>query len=108
MAGGRAGDGPRLPGPAGGRHAGAAVADKARDAGTGREAACAAGAAAAVPPRRGRERVPCDRHPHEVRFVAERFFGGIGRLRRVATRHGRKAAGCLGFVRLAAVRVVLA
>ena len=40
--------------------------------------------------------------------MAERFFGGIGRLRRVATRHDKKAAGRLGFVRLAAVRVVLA
>ena len=106
--GGQAGDSLGLPGLIEGQDTGAVIADKAYDAGTNREAVYAA-EAAAIPPRKSREeKVPCDRHLYKERFVVECLFGRIKRRRRVATRYDKKAANHLGFVWLAAIRIMLA
>lgn len=53
------------------------------------------------PTRTAQKRYDKARYKH--RDVIERFFGGIKRFRRVATRYEKKAENYLGFVWLAAV-----
>ena len=81
-------------------------------AGSDRDALVAAiparGAAPVVKPSRSRKAPrPVDWHLDRERNVVERFWSKVTPYRRVATRHGKKAANFLASVRVAAVVVML-
>jgi len=48
-----------------------------------------------------------DRHRYRERNVCERFWSKAKQYRRVATRYEKKAANFLGFVKVAAIMVML-
>ena len=68
----------------------------------------AGGAEAVIPPKKNRilQRED-DKHQEKERNLAERFINRIKHYRRVATRHEKTARNFLGFVRVAAIMVVL-
>ena len=66
------------------------------------------GAEAVIPSRANRlEPRTLDRHTYKERNVVERFWARAKQFRRVATRYDKKAANVLGFVRVAALTVML-
>ena len=65
-------------------------------------------AEAVIPPRANRSEPRArDRHTYKERNVVERFRAQAEPFRRVATRYDKKAANVLGFVRVAALTVML-
>ena len=109
LTGSQADDGPHLPEPIADADTDYVIADEACDSADNRAATAAAGAGAAIRPRRNRkERIDCDRPVCKERQVAEGCFGKLKRCRRIATRYDKKAADFLGFAWLASIKIMLA
>jgi transposase len=86
----------------------AVIADKGYDKKALAEEVESRGAQAVIPTQVGRkdQRV-IDRHLYRERNLVERFRSKIKQYRRVATRHEKKAANFLAFVKVAAMMVML-
>ena len=91
-----------------GHDAEAVIADKSYDGDDFVEAIEAGGSAAVIPPRKNRIfKREYDKHLYKERNLAERFINRIKQDRRVATRYEKTARNFLGFIRLAAIMVLL-
>jgi transposase len=86
----------------------AVIADKAYDGDKFVAAIEASGAEPVIPPKKNRIfRRDYDKHLYKERNLAERFINRIKQYRRVATRYEKTARNFLGFVRVAAIMVLL-
>ena len=86
----------------------AVMADRAYDADHLHDAILEAGAEPVIPPRRHRRRPHAyDTALYKERNLIERFFAKLKQFRRVATRYDKLLANFLGFVKLAAVAILL-
>jgi transposase len=67
------------------------------------------GATAVIPPRENRiEQRKYDKDLYKDRNLVERFWSRMKQFRRIATRYEKTACNFLGFVRVAAIMVLLA
>jgi transposase len=86
----------------------AVIADKAYDSDDYVATIEVSGAAAVIPPKKNRIfKREYDKHLYKERNLAERFINRIKQHRRVATRYEKTARNFLGFVRVAAIMVLL-
>jgi transposase len=85
------------------------IGDKGYDSDEFVKAIEAGGATAVIPPRENRiEQREYDKDLYKHRNLVERFWSRMKQFRRVATRYEKTAANFLGFVRVAAIMVLLA
>ena len=86
----------------------AVIADKGYDGDDFVATIEARGAEAVIPPKKNRIfQREYDKHTYKERNLAERFINRIKQFRRVATRYEKTARNFLGFVRVAAIMVLL-
>jgi transposase len=91
-----------------GHDAEAVIADKGYDGDKFVAAIEAAGAAAVIPPKKNRVfKREYDKHIYKERNLVERFINRIKQYRRVATRYEKTARNFMGFIRVAAIMVLL-
>ncbi len=84
------------------------IADRAYDADHPHDAILEAGAEPVIPPRRHRRRPHAyDKALYKERNLIERFFNKLKQFRRVATRYDKLLTTYIGFVKLAAVAILL-
>jgi transposase len=84
------------------------IGDKGYDSDEFVEAIKSAGATAVIPSRENRiEQRKYDKDLYKDRNVVERFWSRMKQFRRVATRYEKTACNFLGFVRVAAIIVML-
>jgi transposase len=87
----------------------AVIGDKGYDSDELVDAIKAKGAEAVIPPRENRiEQREYDKEQYKDRNLVERFWSRMKQFRRVATRYEKTACNFLGFVRVAAIMVMLA
>jgi transposase len=85
------------------------IGDKGYDSDEFVRAIETAGATAVIPPRENRiEQREYDKDLYKDRNLVERFWSRMKQFRRVATRYEKTARNFLGFVRVAAIMVLLA
>ena len=85
------------------------IGDKGYDSDEFVKAIEAGGATAVIPPRENRiEKREYDKDLYKDRNLVERFWSRMKQFRRVATRYEKTARNFLGFVRVAAIMVLLA
>lgn len=85
------------------------IGDKGYDSDEFVKAIEAGGATVVIPPRENRiEQREYDKDLYEVRNLVERFWARMKQFRRVATRYEKTACNFLGFVRVAAIMILLA
>jgi transposase len=85
------------------------IGDKGYDSDEFVKAIEAGGAKAVIPPRENRiEQREYDKDLYKDRNLVERFWNRMKQFRRVATRYEKTARNFLGFVRVAAIMVLLA
>jgi transposase len=85
------------------------IGDKGYDSDEFVRAIETAGATAVIPPRENRiEQREYDKDLYKARNLVERFWSRMKQFRRVATRYEKTARNFLGFVRVAAIMVLLA
>jgi len=86
----------------------AVIADRAYDADHLHDAILEAGAEPVIPPRRHRRRPHAyDKALYKERNLIERFFNKLKQFRRVATRYDKLLVNFMGFVKLAALAILL-
>jgi putative transposase len=86
----------------------AVIADRAFDADHLHDAILEAGAKPVIPPRRHRRRPHAyDKALYKERNLIERFFNKLKQFRRVATRYDKLLVNVMGFVKLAALAILL-
>ena len=86
----------------------AVIGDRAYDADRLHDAVLESGAEPVIPPRRHRRSPHAyDKVLYEERNRIERFFNKLKQFRRVATRYDKLLANFLGFVKLAALAILL-
>lgn len=91
-----------------GHDCGAVIADKGYDGDAFVAAIEAGGAVAVIPPKKNRIfKREYDKHIYKERNLAERFINRIKQYRRVATRYEKTARNFMGYVRVAAIMVLL-
>ncbi len=84
------------------------IADKGYDADRLVEVVSASGATVVIPPRRNRKVArEFDRDVYKERNQIERFFNKLKQFRRVATRYDKLLVNYMGFVKLAAIAILL-
>lgn len=87
---------------------GAVLADRAYDADRFHDAILEAGAEPVIPPRRHRRvQHAYDKALYQERNLIERLFNKLKQFRRVATRYDKLLANFMGFVKLAAIAIIL-
>lgn len=87
---------------------GAVLADRAYDADRLMDAILDAGAEPVIPPRRHRKHQHAyDKALYKERNVIERFFNKLKQFRRVATRYDKLLNNFMGFVKIAAIAILL-
>ena len=85
------------------------IGDKGYDSDEFVKAIETGGATAVIPPRENRiEKREYDKDLYKDRNLVERFWSRMKQFRRVATRYEKTARNFLGFVRVAAIMVLLA
>lgn len=86
----------------------AVLADRAYDADRLMDAILDAGAEPVIPPRRHRKHQHAyDKALYKERNVIERFFNKLKQFRRVATRYDKLLVNFIGFVKIAAIAIIL-
>lgn len=84
------------------------IGDKGYDSDEFVDAIKAEGAVAVIPPRENRiQQREYDKEQYKDRNLVERFWSRMKQFRRVATRYEKTACNFLGFVRVAAIMVLL-
>jgi len=86
----------------------AVLADRAYDADRLMDAILDAGAEPVIPPRRHRKHQHAyDKALYKEHNVIERFFNKLKQFRRVATRYDKLLTNFMGFVKIAAIAIML-
>jgi len=87
---------------------GAVLADRAYDADRLMNAILDAGAEPVIPPRRHRKHQRAyDEALYKERNIIERFFNKLKQFRRIATRYDKLLNNFMGFVKIAAIAILL-
>lgn len=87
---------------------GAVLADRAYDADRLMDAILDTGAEPVIPPRRHRKHQHVyDKALYKERNAIERFFSKLKQFRRVATRYDKLLTNFMGFVKIAAIAIML-
>ena len=87
---------------------GAVLADRAYDADRLMDAILDANAEPVIPPRRHRKHQHAyDKALYKERNLIERFFNKLKQFRRIATRYDKLLVNFMGFVKIAAIAIML-